>query len=461
MTKAAAPGAFHDSGQEFDAPRCHENTRVAVLEKIGDWVNLIIDFTTVIMWLYGAAGAGKTAIARTTAEKLHSQSRLLATFFFSRADPSRNHIRSVVPTLAYDITRSIPESRPLITTTIENDPHIFHHPFAYQLKHLIIEPLRQLSQQGVTYPTVIVIDGLDECLIDEERTTLLRSISTIAVQQSLRLKFLITSRPEVPIERTFNTSPVIGVSTRHSLDDEPNSIEDIEYFLSAKFDEIKRTHPSRRHIPHDWPSYQLNADLVQNSSGQFIYPATVIRYISSPRHNPLLRLNVVLRLQLLSESGDLPFTQLDALYRHILLSCHEIDLALQIIGMCLLSSREFGTPWGRYYRFPSETTKPKYMEAFFGLDPGDVQRGLEDLGSLIGYRGDDEPLRILHASLFDFLTDSSRSSGIPFDLSAIYTKMAMWCIHPKGRRDKLLIYTLHRELTSTENSRSEPCLESC
>jgi len=101
------------------------------------------------------------------------------------------------------------------------------------------------------------------------------------------------------------------------------------------------------------------------------------------------------------------------------------------------------------------------MEAFLGLDPGDVQRGLEDLGSLIGYRGDDEPRRILHASLFDFLTDSSRSSGIPFDLSAIYTKMAIWCIHPKGRRDKLLIYTLHRELTSTENSRSEPCLESC
>ena len=445
MTKATVPSAFHDSGQEFDAPRCHENTRIAVFEKIGDWVNLIDDFTAVIMWLYGAAGAGKTAIARTTAERLHNQGQLLATFFFSRADSSRNHIKSVVPTLAYDITRSIPKFRDLITATIENDPHIFHRPFAYQLKHLIIEPLHQLSQQGVTYPTIIVIDGLDECLMDEERTTLLHAISTIAVQHSLRLKFFITSRLEVPIERAFNSSPVIGVSTRHSLDDEPNSIEDIEYFLSAKFDEIKRTHPSRRHIPHDWPPSQLNADLVENSSGQFIYPATIIRYISSPRHNPLLRLNVVLRLQPLSESGGSPFTQLDALYRHILLSCHDIVLALRIIGMCLLSSREFTTPWGRFYRFPSETTTPKYMESFLGLDPGDVQRGLEDLGSLINYRGDHEPLRVLHASLFDFLTDQSRCSGIPLDLPAIHTNMAIWCIHLDDFNNDFLIYSLHRE----------------
>ena len=424
LTKAAVPSAFYDyHSHEFDVPRCHENTRVSVLEKVGDWVNLIIDFATFVMWLYGAAGAGKSAIARTMAEILHSRQQLLATFFFSCQDSSRNHIKSVIATLAYNIALSVPESQPLIVATIDNDPHILSRAFARQLEQLIFGPLQRLSQQGVIYPTVIVIDGLDECLNHEERTTLLHAISTAAAP----LKFLITSRPEVPIARVFNATPVVEVSTRHSLDNEPSSIEDVEYFLSAKFDEIKRTHPSRRHIPHDWPSSQVKADLVQKSSGQFIYPATIVRYISSPRHNPTLRLNVVLRLRPLS--GESPFAQLDALYRHILLSCEDVELALHIIGVCLLLTQKIHVPWdnNNYRSFPYKITTPENTEMILGLHPGDVQRGLEDLGSLIEYKGDNVKLRVLHASLFDFLSDPIRFLGLPFSLAAIHTDLAIWC----------------------------------
>ena len=232
-------------------PRCHAKTRVAVLEKINDWVELLIEPEALVMWLYGAAGAGKSAIARTIAEHLLGRWQLPATFF-SRADSSRNHTKSVIATLCYNVTLSVPESFLLITATIEQDPHIFHRPLAHQLAKLILEPLEQLSCQGVTYPTVFIIDGLDECLIQEERTTLLTAISTTAGgRHSSPLKFLITSRPEVPLARVFNTNPVKEVSARHSLDDEPNSRMDVAYFLSAKFDEIKRAHPSRRHITRD------------------------------------------------------------------------------------------------------------------------------------------------------------------------------------------------------------------
>jgi len=425
LTKAAVPSAFYDyHGHEFDAPRCHENTRVSVLEKVGDWVNLVIDVTTFIMWLYGAAGAGKSAIARTMAEALHNRRQLLATFFFSRADSSRNTIKSVVATLAYNIALSVPESRPLIIATIENDPHILSRPFAHQLEQLIFGPLQPLSQQGVVYPTVIVIDGLDECLNHEERITLLHAISTGARQDSPPLKFLITSRPELSITRVFNSNPVVEVSARHSLDDEPESMEDVEHFLSAKFDEIKRTHPSKRHIPHDWPSSRVKADLAQKSSGQFIYPATIIRYISSPRHSPTLRLDMILKLR--APSGESPFAQLDALYRYILLSCEDVELALRIIGMCLLSTQNIDPPWDDTHTFPSGMMAPKCMEPVLRLDPGDVQRGLEDLGSLIEYKGDQKELRVLHASLFDFLSDPIRFSDLPFSLAAIHTDLAIW-----------------------------------
>ena len=460
MTEATIPSAFYDyHSHEFDVPRCHENTRVSVLEKVGDWVNLVIDFTAFVMWLYGAAGAGKSAIARTMAEILHSRQQLLATFFFSRQDSSRNHIRSVIPTLAYNIILSVPESLPLITSKIEQDPHIFQRPFEHQLRQIILEPLQMLFQQnGLLLQTVIVIDGLDECLNHEERVTLLHAISVNTVQYFVPLKFLITSRPEVPITRIFKNTSVIQVSTRHSLDDEPESMEDVEYFLSAKFDEIKRTHPSRRHISQDWPSSQAKEDLVQKSSGQFIYPATIIRYISSPRHNPTLRLDVVLRLRPLS--GESPFAQLDALYKYILLSCEDVELALRIIGMCLLLTQTIVVPWGRGpYIFPSIITTPANTEIILGLHPGDVQRGLEDLGSLIEYKGDNTELRVLHASLFDFLSDSSRFSGLPFNLAAIHTDLAILSSYLDARHGQIQIEdlqcesdTLYRLFLSWESS---------
>ena len=439
MTEATIPSAFYDyHSHEFDVPRCHENTRVSVLEKVGDWVNLVIDFTAFVMWLYGAAGAGKSAIARTMAEILHSRQQLLATFFFSRQDSSRNHIRSVIPTLAYNIILSVPESLPLITSKIEQDPHIFQRPFEHQLRQIILEPLQMLFQQnGLLLQTVIVIDGLDECLNHEERVTLLHPISVNTAQYFVPLKFLITSRPEVPITRIFKNTSVIQVSTRHSLDDEPESMEDVEYFLSAKFDEIKRTHPSRRHISQDWPSSQAKEDLVQKSSGQFIYPATIIRYISSPRHNPTLRLDVVLRLRPLS--GESPFAQLDALYKYILLSCEDVELALRIIGICLLSTQDIDVPWGGTYDFPSEMMAPECMEPILRLDPGDVQRGLEDLGSLIEYKDDNIELRVLHASLFDFLSDPTRFMELPFNLASIYTDLAIWCSHLDPYHDNVSI----------------------
>jgi len=314
---------------------------------------------------------------------------------------------------------------------------MIHTFFTVQFKHLIVEPLQQLSRQGVTYPTVIVIDGLDECLNHEERSALLHAISANAGNFFAPLKFLITSRPEVAIARVFNSTPVVDVSARHSLDDEPKSMEDVGYFLSAKFDEIKRTHPSRRHIPQDWPSSEAKADLLQKSSGQFIYPATIIRYISSPRHSPTLRLDMILKLRALS--GESPFAQLDALYRYILLSCEDIELALRIIGMCLLSTQNIEPPWGGTYKFPSGMMAPECMESLLRLDPGDVQRGLEDLGSLIEYKGDNAELRVLHASLFDFLSDPTRFSGLPFDLAAIHTDLAVWCSYLDTRHGNVQI----------------------
>lgn len=114
-----------------------------------------------IMWLYGPAGAGKSAIAQTIAEQCHTSHLLRASFFFS---PKRNNEKSLIASIAYQIALNVPL---LASGTVDHDPVILYRSVEAQLTMLIIESLTQVSRTGIVPSTpvsnLIVIDGLDEC----------------------------------------------------------------------------------------------------------------------------------------------------------------------------------------------------------------------------------------------------------------------------------------------------------
>ena len=119
-----SPGAFHNSDERYDPPKCHPHTRKAVLKKITDWVN-DADKVALILWLYGPAGAGKSAIAQTIAELLEKAGLLAAAFFFSRNAAGRNEKTPLVTTLVYQLVKSIPEIRAHVLEAVEGDPALF------------------------------------------------------------------------------------------------------------------------------------------------------------------------------------------------------------------------------------------------------------------------------------------------------------------------------------------------
>jgi cytidylate kinase len=80
-----------------------------------------------ITWLLGPAGAGKSAIAQTLAEMCSSLKILLASFFFFRADPARNHPRSLIATIAYQVAINFPDARDIVVRVPENDPMARFH----------------------------------------------------------------------------------------------------------------------------------------------------------------------------------------------------------------------------------------------------------------------------------------------------------------------------------------------
>ena len=75
------------------------------------------------------------------------------------------------------------------------------------------------------------------------------------------------------------------------------------------FHEIATTHPSKMYIPSRWPTKDVLSTLVRKSSGQFIFAATVVKHISSNRHQPTRRLEIILGMQ--PSRNDRPFAELD------------------------------------------------------------------------------------------------------------------------------------------------------
>ena len=248
LQKAVASSAFHNSGDTVDQPKCHPNTRTAVIKKIMDWIlGLgVDDQNAVILWMYGPAGAGKSAIAHDIARRCDLEKLLLAGFFFSRSDSTRSNAKSFIATIAYQIAINIPGTREKIVATIEHDPLIFTRSLEAQLASLIVEPLCEPLEGGYfnapTSRRLIIIDGLDECDTADVQCSILEVISLLFHEYHLPLLILVASRPESHLTHSFTTGSLPGFHTTLALDDTYEPDNDIRCFLTDKFRQIKDTH---------------------------------------------------------------------------------------------------------------------------------------------------------------------------------------------------------------------------
>jgi len=376
------------------------------------------DQNAVILWFYGPAGAGKTAIAHNIAERCDLEDLLLASFFFSRSDPARSNSKSLITTIAYQIAINIPGTREKIVAAIERDPLIFTRSMEAQVVSLIVEPLREPLEEGYfnapTSRRLIIIDGLDECDNSAAQCSTLQVISRLFHHYHLPFLVFITSRPERHLTHCFSTGSLPEFHTTLALDDTYQPDDDIRLFLTDNFREIKDTHPMRCYLDKSWPSVEVLDGLVKKSSGQFIYATTVVKYVSSIRHKPADRLNVILGIRPPLHAREIPFGELDALYTHIFSSVEDRDTVLLILGFYLFSLPP-----------ASNGMSVLTLENFFLLNQGDVEVLFGDLSSVIQISNFHPAIHILHASLGDFLLDPARSKDFYIDLSSIHTA----CMH--------------------------------
>jgi hypothetical protein len=438
LQKHVVAGALHNSAERGDSPKCHENTRVAVIEEIMAWVN-DCDRQTRVLWMNGPAGSGKTAIAHTIAEMCYKAGILAASFFCSRSISGRNEKTFLIMTIVSQLIVAIPGMREHVGDALYKHRSLPSLSLEAQLEALIAKPFEMarsdISEVDFVYPKLIILDGLDECGDSLSHQSVLQVILAAVNQHNLPFSFLIASRPEQKIREAFDESTMGLLTMRLVLDDKYLPDEDIRAFLVSRFQDIKQRHPSRTNPSlSSWPSEKDIERLVARSSGQFIYASTVIKFIDSHRHWPPDRLNIIFGI--LPCGKMTPFAEMDALYSHILFSASDnIDKILEIITVMSFYSISRDSPLDR-------RPTMKFLESFLSYRYGEVLMALSDVHSIISVPSPDhhdKPLRYFHASFGDFLIDRSRSGDFFLDPGIAYRKITTWLLKEIERSSSSIV----------------------
>ncbi|KAE8306283.1 quinon protein alcohol dehydrogenase-like superfamily [Aspergillus transmontanensis] len=387
-----AKGAAYND-YENQHTECLPGTRVDLLHNIDIWAKT--SNGKCIFWLNGMAGTGKSTISRTVADRLKRQNLLAASFFFKRGEQDRGNAKLLFSTLAKQLGSTIPQLSPSIQRAIEEDPDISERMLREQFEKLILQPL--LTNQGPTTTMIIVIDALDECDKEDDIQVILCLLPQVQKSSSTQLRFLLTSRPELPIRQGFTA--VVDKYQDLILRKIPEPVikHDIELYFKKKFAQLRQ----ERSFSPGWPGDAIIRILVDRAVPLFISATTLYRFISDRKRSPETRLRAIL-----SDEKNYA-SKMDTTYMPVLnqLLTGEDEQETQqlvnefknIVGVIIL----LATP-------VSVNTLSRLLD----MEQTIIRIHLDLLHSVLDVPTKlDEPVRILHLSFRDFLLDNTKKGS--------------------------------------------------
>lgn len=290
-----------------------------------------------------------------------------------------------------------------------------------QWRRLVLHPFSNLETTHSSSPYLIVIDALDECNNEKDVQTILRLLLETRQFTPLRLRFLITSRPDTVIRRGFQ-----GVSTVERQDAILYERElalvdhDIALYLNRELAVIGR----EQYLGPDWPTRWQVQRLVSQSSGLFIWAATACRFIREGRNHANERLSKILKTKTWDSA---PEKELDAIYTMVLsnsvpenLSEEEKGISYGLLSYTLGSVVALLTPL---------SIPVLHLLLNFLMD--EITRTVMDLHSILHIPPEDsDELRLHHPSFRDYLVNPSRCGleNIQVDEKGAHRRLFLNCL---------------------------------
>lgn len=160
----------------------------------------------------------------------------MASFFFSRDSDFSNNQANLGASLIYQFLRFIPEIRPFVINSLEQNPSLLRRSIKTQLEALLVKPLQAAfasQEKHNRVPKVVIIDGLDECADDDQaQIHLLETFAELLSHHFIPvcLRFIIASRPEKHLKDAFYTEPLKSATIHLNIGESANFSRTISHY---------------------------------------------------------------------------------------------------------------------------------------------------------------------------------------------------------------------------------------
>ncbi|KAF8339520.1 uncharacterized protein EI90DRAFT_2246261 [Cantharellus anzutake] len=360
-----------------------------------------------LMLLTAVAGAGKTSITLTIAERCASEEdvTLLLHFFFKAGERSRPD--SLFSGIARVLAEHDPVYRTCIISALRKDSSLSTAPLAKQFRDLVASPLLH-KPPPPSHPMVVIIDALDEC--DKEAfEPLAETLGEEVPKLPSSIKFFITSRQFDLVNRFLSPNYPIDRLTI-DLSDKTN-MQDCAAYIRSQLQKLRKVHPDLRHNLQD--EDKSVQEISERANGLFIWISTIFCYMKTTSEDPMMTLKSLLDTS--AKRSKVPAEEMmDRLYTNILKRCnwkiegfvHDYPI---VVGAIFIAQQPLSiASWDRIL-LPFLKSSVRYT--------------LAELAPLLsGVENPHIPIRILHQSFRDFILDRIDPRSIGLGCSSIDVK---------------------------------------
>ncbi|KAF6833672.1 Vegetative incompatibility protein HET-E-1-like protein 7 [Colletotrichum plurivorum] len=424
-----AVNAMFDSAEMGAEESCLRGTQLSILNDIQDWLD--DPAGEVIFWLHEMAGTGKTSISLTAAHALNNRQPLAegrehardaflgASFFFKQGDATRNSTKTFFSTIARRSAQEFPDLRIHITDAVKNNLEIGSKGPQQQLQDLIIRPLLMLNEDiFMKIQLVNAIDALDECIEEREVNDLVNMLAALKKLHHVRLRILITSRPDNHIFKSFAKLPP-GLYKSLVLEkiqppaQQDDAMDDITRYISHALTKIA----NERDVSPEALDKDDIETLRDKADGLFIYAATACRFLDTDDfEDDEARREILDQIFDDDMETDGPQQKVDEIYLKVLsfprLTKSSKAFIQQVLGFIAV--------------FFEPVCVPSLTELLC-RDKTKLEERLRQLHSVIHIPQDENsPLSLVHLSLRDFLLSEERSRMLPFCVEGISMHRAVF-----------------------------------
>ena len=310
--------AAHDSYEtESYKSSCLEGTRTQHIDDIIAWTTRINQsLQHRLLWMWGPAGVGKSAIAKSCAEKAAKKGRLGASFFFSHTqhvdDPKR-----FFTTIAHQLVQKVDDYRRVLGSRIQHNQDLHTKGLDVQFHELIIAPFLELAERNIgLLDKTVIIDGLDECNGDPAQSKIMELVAKSVIEHGDKIPLLwaFFSRPESHINREFSPHSSSHLFFKVELPMSESNDGDIRRYFRDKL------HPLASNDTV-WSLEDTLDILVSMAAGLWIYAATLVRFIMDQGDLPRQQLDRVLEFhsqRIQSNTKSSVTAELDGFYGMII-----------------------------------------------------------------------------------------------------------------------------------------------